>query len=117
MSMKTSIPKSVINTETNENTAYWQHHIKAQSKSGIIRSAYCKINHVHYGRLSYWTKNYQHAQQQTEGSVIPIRLKREVSHKVNADESRILCTLKFTNGVTLSIQDKETLCLLLKEMV
>jgi hypothetical protein len=114
--MKTAIAKSAINTANQENEAYWDRHIKAQRASGISRAAYCRINHVHYDRLTYWFKNNKKAYQ-TNASVIPIRLKPEVRHESNTDGTKVLCTLIFKNGVTISIHDKDALCLLIKEMM
>jgi hypothetical protein len=114
--MKTVISKSVKSTASQEDKAYWERHIKSQRASGISRAAYCRINHVNYDRLSYWLKNNKQAPQAKAG-VIPIRLKQEISHEANVDEAKILCTLRFKTGATISIHDKEALCLLLKEMM
>ena len=115
--MKTAISKSV-NATSQEDESYWEHHIKSQRASGISRAAYCRINHVNYDRLNYWLKNNKEVPQAKAG-VIPIRLKPEISHEANidVDEAKILCTLRFKTGITISIHDKETLSLLIKEMM
>jgi len=114
--MKAAISKPV-NTKTNqEDEAYWERHITAQRASGISRAAYCRINDVHYDRLTYFLKKNKQARQ-ANARVIPVRLKPEINLEANTNGSRILCTLRFKNGVTISIHDQGALCLLLKELM
>jgi hypothetical protein len=114
--MKTVISNSINATASQEDEAYWEFHIKAQREGGISRSAYCRINHVNYNRMSYWIKNNKRAHQANAG-VIPILVKPENNDEGSVNGSRILCTLRFKTGVTILIHDKEALCLLLKEMM
>ena len=112
--MKTAISKLVAATSQEDKT-YWERHIKAQRTSGISRAAYCRNNDVNYDRFTYWLKNNTQAPQ-ANASIIPIRLKPETS-EVSSDGSTIFFTLRFKNGVTASVHDKEVLSLLLKEMM
>lgn len=114
--MKTAILKSVNATASQEDKFYWESHIKAQRASGISRAAYCRINHVNYDRMGYWIKNNKQARHSNVG-VIPILVKQENSDEASPNGNRILCTLRFKNGISISIHDKEALCLLVKEMM
>jgi hypothetical protein len=114
--MKTALSKSVNVTASQEDKSYWERHIKAQRASGISRAAYCRINHVNYDRMTYWIKNNKQARRSNVG-VIPILVKPENSDEPSTNGNRILCTLRFKNGITISIHDKEALCLSLKEMM
>ena len=115
--MKTAISKSVNASASQEDEAYWERHIKAQRASGISRAAYCRINHVHYDRMNYWLKNNKQTRQASAG-IIPILIKPEtIIDEASMNGSRILCTVRFKTGITISIHDKEALCLLLKEMM
>jgi len=115
--MKTVISKSINATASQEDKAYWERHVKAWRVSGISRAAYCRINHVNYDRMTYWIKNNKQARQ-ANVDMIPILVKPEnIIDEASMNGSRILCTLRFKTGITISIHDKEILCLLLKELM
>lgn len=113
--MKTAVSRSVVTTPAQEDKRYWERHIKEQRVSGISRASYCRINRVNYNRFAYWIRNMKSSLPST--AVIPILVKPEINDEAITNGSRILCTLKFRNGVTVSVHDREALCLLLKEMM
>lgn len=114
--METAITNPDSSPASQEDRMYWESHIKAQRASEISRAAYCRINHINYAKLTYWLKNNKQTHQDT-ARIIPVKLKSSVDHKSNPVGSRVLCTLRFNNGVTLSIHEKEVLCLVLGEMM
>jgi hypothetical protein len=114
--MKTGQEISASPTTTLEDPAYFEHHAKEQSKSGISRAAYCRMHHVNYDRLSYWIKNKEVNRSKSKANVVPIKIKSDIFHEVNGEGSKTLCTMRFKNGVTLLIHEREILSLVLKEM-
>lgn len=90
---------------TNDDSFYWENHVKAAQQSSLSRAAYCRQNNISYHRLKYWhyklTPSANH-------KVIPIEI-------TTSNSETPLCILELNNGSRLLIHSEEVLAYILRD--
>lgn len=66
---------STCQLKQSTNEQHWRAHVKAQKKSGLNRTEYCKQYNLSYHAMTYWSRKRRTAVK-NKTALIPVPLKR-----------------------------------------
>lgn len=111
-----AVEKASFFPEPNMAEEFYKNHVNLQTKSGLSRKKYCKLNKIDYFRFGYWIKKIkQHngAPSKKRPPLIAVKLKKDPLFSKSPD---VLCTFKFNNGCLLNIYNFDALTHILERM-
>lgn len=95
-----------------EDDIFWKNHLDLQSTSKLSQLAYCRENHLDYGRFHYRFKKYKKAS--VKKPLVAVKLKIS---PIGPVQPLSLCTLTLSKGFQLHIHDANALAFVLDKLV
>ena len=92
------------------NRHQWQAHVKAQRKSGLNRTEYCKQYNLSYHAMTYWTRKERTAPA-SKTNLVPVPFKRDpVQYSSQSGQASLRINL--SKEISIEVGDNFSPCTL-----
>ncbi len=83
------------------NRHQWLAHVKAQKKSGLNRTEYCKQYNLSYHAMTYWTAKVQ-TSPEVKTTLVPVPFNRDTLQYSSRIEQATLC-IKLSEKISVEV--------------
>ena len=85
------------------NKHHWLAHVKAQQKSGLNRTEYCKQYNLSYNAMTYWTGKGR-ITPKTRRTLVPVPLKKD-TFRCSSQTEHVALRINLSEKISVEVGD------------